>query len=152
MKTKVIGYTAGVFDLFHVGHINLLKFAKSHCDILVVGLVSDEESLKRKGKLPMYPYEQRKQILEACKYVDKVYPHRACEDLAICNELNATVAIGKGQNFIIKWKKNMPHKVKKLCIQNIQKVFLQHKCGQKYLINHKFMNLFLLQTNLYQQC
>ncbi|MBR2009556.1 MAG: adenylyltransferase/cytidyltransferase family protein [Peptococcaceae bacterium] len=91
MKEKVIGYTAGVFDLFHVGHVNLLKFAKQHCDVLVVGLVSDEESLQRKGKKPIYPYEQRKQILEACRYVDKVYPHRACEDLAICNELNATV-------------------------------------------------------------
>lgn len=91
MKNKVIGYTAGVFDLFHIGHVNLLKFAKQHCDILVVGLVSDEESLQRKGKLPMYPYEQRKQILEACRYVDKVYPHRACEDLAICNEIGAKV-------------------------------------------------------------
>ena len=50
-----------------------------------------EESLQRKGKLPVYSYEQRKQILEACRYVDKVYPHRACEDLAICNELGATV-------------------------------------------------------------
>lgn len=72
MKNKIIGYTCGSFDLFHIGHLNILKKAKEHCDYLIVGLNSDETMLRCKNKLPIIPYSERKQILEAIKYVDEV--------------------------------------------------------------------------------
>lgn len=72
MKNKTIGYTCGSFDLFHIGHLNILKKAKQQCDYLIVGLNSDETMLRCKNKLPVIPYPERKQILESIKYVDKV--------------------------------------------------------------------------------
>jgi len=74
MKKYKIGYTTGVFDLFHIGHLNLLKRAKEMCDYLIVGVSSDELCESYKGKKAIIPYEERKAIIEAIKYVDKVVP------------------------------------------------------------------------------
>lgn len=71
---KIVGYTTGVFDMFHIGHLNILKRAKEHCDILIVGVTTDELCQSYKNKLPIIPYEERKAIIEAIKYVDKVVP------------------------------------------------------------------------------
>jgi glycerol-3-phosphate cytidylyltransferase len=71
MKDKVIGYTTGVFDLFHIGHLNILRKAKQHCDYLIVG-VSSDELVKYKHKTALIPYKQRAEIVEAIKYVDRV--------------------------------------------------------------------------------
>lgn len=65
------GYTAGVYDLFHIGHLNLLKNAKAKCDYLVVGITTDE-LVKYKGKLPVINLEERMEIVKAIKYVDEV--------------------------------------------------------------------------------
>ena len=67
----IIGYTAGVYDLFHIGHLNLLKRAKEKCDKLIVA-VSTDELVKYKGKKPVITFEERKSIVEAIKYVDEV--------------------------------------------------------------------------------
>ena len=64
-----IGYLSGTFDLFHVGHLNLLRRAKAQCDYLIVGI---HDSGAWKGKETFIPLEERKQIVSACKYVDKV--------------------------------------------------------------------------------
>ena len=66
-----IGYLSGTFDLFHVGHLNLLKRAKKECDYLIVGVHPDAS---HKGKETFIPFEERMQIIEGCKYVDKVVP------------------------------------------------------------------------------
>ena len=66
------GYIAGVFDLFHVGHLEKFKLAKEQCDYLIVGLVSDEGVVKYKKTTPFIPFEDRKAMLEACRYVDEV--------------------------------------------------------------------------------
>ena len=65
------GYTAGVYDLFHIGHLNLLKNAKAKCDYLVVGITTDE-LVKYKGKLPVINLEERMEIVKAIKDVDEV--------------------------------------------------------------------------------
>ncbi len=68
-KRVVIGYLSGTFDLFHIGHLNLLRRAKEQCDYLIVGV---HDSGAWKGKETFVPFEERKQILAACRYVDKV--------------------------------------------------------------------------------
>lgn len=72
MKKYKVGYLAGVFDLFHVGHLNLIKRAKEKCEYLIVGALSDELVVKFKKNPPYIPFEERKQILESIRYVDEV--------------------------------------------------------------------------------
>ncbi len=74
MEKKIVGYTTGVFDMFHVGHLNILRRAKEKCDYLIVGVSTDELCLSYKHKAPIVPYEERKAIVEAIKYVDEVVP------------------------------------------------------------------------------
>lgn len=71
MKKYKIGYTTGVYDLFHIGHLNILKRAKEQCDYLIVGVTIDE-LVKYKGKTAFIPFEERYEIVQAIKYVDKV--------------------------------------------------------------------------------
>lgn len=75
MKKKYkIGYTTGVFDLFHIGHLNILKRAKEQCDYLIVGVSTDEVVQNYKHKTPIIPFEERMLIVKSIKYVDKVVP------------------------------------------------------------------------------
>ncbi|QFY90675.1 adenylyltransferase/cytidyltransferase family protein [Magnetovirga frankeli] len=68
------GYTAGVFDMFHIGHLNILSAAKKCCDYLIVGVTTDELAIKRKGISPYIPYSERSSIVSAIRYVDKTVP------------------------------------------------------------------------------
>lgn len=72
MEKKIVGYTTGVFDLFHVGHLNILKKAKSCCDYLIVGVSTDELVYEYKRKYPVIPYNERIEIIKAIRYVDEV--------------------------------------------------------------------------------
>ena len=73
MTKPIIGYTAGVYDLFHIGHLNLLKNAKSQCDKLIVGVTTDKAA-EYKNKKPFIPQQERMEIVNAIKYVDEVVP------------------------------------------------------------------------------
>ena len=82
MKTMaVVGYTTGVFDLFHIGHLNILKRAKEQCDYLIVGVTVDE-LVAYKGKRAFIPYEERAEIVAAIRYVDKVVPQENMDKMA----------------------------------------------------------------------
>lgn len=67
-----VGYTTGVFDMFHIGHLNILKHAKDHCDYLIVGVSTDELVNEYKNKLPVIPFKDRAEIVSSIKYVDQV--------------------------------------------------------------------------------
>ncbi len=75
MKREIRVLTYGTFDLFHVGHVRILKRAKELGDKLIVGLSTDEFN-SIKGKQAIFSYGERKEILESCKYVDEVIPEK----------------------------------------------------------------------------
>lgn len=70
----IVGYTTGVYDMFHIGHLNVIKNAKKQCDYLIVGVSTDDLVRKEKGKTPVIPFQERMEIVSALKYVDKVVP------------------------------------------------------------------------------
>ena len=72
----IIGYTTGAFDMFHIGHLNILRRAKEQCDYLIVGVSTDELVEKEKNKRPIIPFESRCAIIDAIRYVDKVVPQK----------------------------------------------------------------------------
>lgn len=81
MKEYKIGYTTGVFDMFHIGHLNILKRAKEHCDYLIVGVSTDEVVQSYKHHLSVIPYEQRAEIVKAIRYVDEVVPQTSMDKM-----------------------------------------------------------------------
>lgn len=72
MKKFKLGYTSGVYDMFHIGHLNILKNAKSCCEKLIVGVTTDKLCFERKNKYPIICQEDRAEIVKAIKYVDEV--------------------------------------------------------------------------------
>src|SRR3954447_6970135 len=71
--SRVIGYAPGAYDLFHVGHLNLLRHAARHCDELVAGVVSDEMLELTKGRAPVIPLAERLEIVRNIRFVDRVH-------------------------------------------------------------------------------
>lgn len=96
MKKYKVGYTTGVFDLFHIGHLNILQRAKELCEVLVVGITTDELCYARKNKYPVICLDERVAIVSAIKYVDKVTIQENMDKLAAVKENGADVVFVGG--------------------------------------------------------
>ena len=90
MDKPVIGYTSGVYDLFHVGHLNLLKNAKGLCDKLIVG-VSVDELVAYKHKRAVIPFQERLEIVRSIKYVDTAIPQDDLDKFKMWEQLHFDV-------------------------------------------------------------
>ena len=84
---KKIGYTTGVFDLFHIGHLNILKRARLECDHLIVGVTNDELCESAKNQKPFIQFQERMDLVEAVKYVDEVVPQTSYDKVEAWNNL-----------------------------------------------------------------
>lgn len=88
-KKFKVGYTTGVYDMFHIGHLNILRRAKEQCDFLIVGVTTDELCYLRKQKYPIINEAERMAIVEAIRYVDRVVPQADMEKIKPVKELCA---------------------------------------------------------------
>ena len=90
--TKIrIGYAPGAFDLFHIGHLNLLRHAKFECDFLIAGVVSDEMLALNKGVQPFIPLAERLAIVQSLRHVDMAYAETVQNKLEVWEELRFNV-------------------------------------------------------------
>jgi glycerol-3-phosphate cytidylyltransferase len=71
--TQIVGYAPGVYDLFHIGHLNILRHARDACDYLIAGVVSDEMCLEAKGTIPFIPLAERMEIVSHIDFVDEAH-------------------------------------------------------------------------------
>ena len=85
----IVGYTTGVYDMFHIGHLNLLKNAKGMCDKLIVGVTVDD-LVEYKGKKAIIPFEERIEIVRSIRYVDAAVPQYDMDKLKACKKLGAS--------------------------------------------------------------
>ena len=125
-KKYQVGYTTGVFDLFHIGHLNILKRAKEQCDYLIVGVSTDELVQTYKNKKPVIPFAERKAIVEAIRYVDEVVPQTSMNKLEAWEQIHYD-ALFHGSD----WKgSSMYNEVEeKLHSVGVAMVFLPHTTG-----------------------
>lgn len=79
----VVGYAPGVFDMFHVGHLNLLRRARLCCDHLVAGVVSDSVTMAQKGRWPVVPQDERLQVVASMDVVDEAVLQTSVDKLLI---------------------------------------------------------------------
>lgn len=126
MAKYKIGYTTGVFDMFHVGHLNIIRKAKEQCDYLIVGVSTDEVVEDYKRKTPVICFEDRIKIVEAIRYVDKAVPQTTMDKTVAWRELKFD-AIFHGDD----WKgtgyyNECEEQLKKL---GVDVVFLPHTPG-----------------------
>lgn len=134
----IIGYTTGVYDLFHVGHLNLLRNAKSLCDRLIVGVTVDE-LVNYKGKSPIIPFQERSEILRSIKYVDAVVPQYDMNKVEACEKVKANILfVGDDWYNTKKWKDYE----KQLTSKNIKVLYFPYTKGtSSTLINDTLKKL-----------
>ncbi len=105
-KKYKIGYTTGVYDMFHIGHLNIIKRAKEQCEYLIVGVTTDELCEKRKNKRPIICEEERVEIVSSIRYVDKVVLQNDMDKLSVVKKYNVNaVFVGSDWQGTPSWNK-----------------------------------------------
>lgn len=136
-KKYKIGYTTGVFDLFHIGHLNILKRAKEQCEYLIVGVTTDNLSLSQKGKKPIICEEDRMEIVKSIKYVDQVVKQENMDKAKAVMKYNVdAVFVGSDWKGSASWEK-YEEDFKKL---NCTVVYLDHTDGISSTILRERLN------------
>jgi len=138
MKKYKIGYTTGVFDMFHIGHLNILERAKAQCDCLIVGVSTDDVVKSYKGKTPIIPFEERMRIVGAIKYVDKVIPQTSMDKMIAWNNIHFD-ALFHGDD----WKGTAMY-------ENIEKDLRKVGCDVVFLPRTEGVSSTLLAQVLYE--
>tara|TARA_Y100000741_G_scaffold307083_1_gene249754 strand:+ start:207 stop:629 length:423 start_codon:yes stop_codon:yes gene_type:complete len=135
---KVIGYTTGVFDLFHIGHLNILKNAKSMCDELIVGVTTDK-LVSYKNKKSVIPFKERIKIIDSIKYVDKAVPQKNMNKISAWEEYKFNkMFVGDDWKGTDKWDE-LEIKFKKL---NVKIIYFPYTKGtSSTLINNTLEKL-----------
>lgn len=144
MKKYKVGYTTGVYDMFHIGHLNILKRAKEQCEYLIVGVSTDDVVKEYKHKTPIIPFDERVAIVEAIKYVDKVVPQNSMDKIVAWEKYHFDVVF-HGDD----WKgSNMYEEVeKKLKEVGCDMVFLPHTDGTSSTLLTEALNKELKEKN-----
>ena len=136
-KKYKIGYTTGVFDMFHIGHLNILKRAKEQCEYLIVGVTTDAHFLKRKNKFPIICEADRVEIVESIKYVDKVVLQNDMDKIKPVIEHNVDVVfVGSDWKGTESWNKYE----KEFAKVNCTVVYLDHTDGISSTILRERLN------------
>ncbi|SDN05977.1 glycerol-3-phosphate cytidylyltransferase [Streptomyces sp. cf386] len=99
MTGERLGYAPGVFDLFHVGHLNILRRARGHCDRLIAGVCSDELVVSLKGRPPVVPLAERLQIVRSVRHVDETFVATVNDKIEVWKEVGFDV-IFKGDDWL----------------------------------------------------
>lgn len=125
-KQYKVGYTTGVFDMFHIGHLNILKRAKEQCEYLIVGVSTDETVESYKHKTPIIRFEERFAIVESIRYVDKVVPQTSMDKMEAYKKLKFD-ALFHGSD----WQGSSMYDdiIKQLAEVGVDVVFLPHTDG-----------------------
>ena len=134
----IIGYTTGVYDLFHIGHLNLLRNAKSICDKLIVGVTVDE-LVSYKNKQAVIPYSERSEIVRGIRYVDAVVPQYSMNKVEACLKVKADILfVGDDWYNSEKWQ-DYEAQLKEV---NVKIVYFPYTKGtSSTLINNTLTNL-----------
>ena len=138
MKKYKIGYTTGVYDLFHIGHLNLLKKAKQQCDHLIVGVTVDD-LVAYKHKRAVIPFEERLEIVKAIRYVDEAVPQETMNKLDAWEKYHFDVMfVGDDWKGTEKWN-TYEREFKKVCVDIIY--FPYTKGTSSTLLNETLLKL-----------
>ena len=126
MKKYKVGYTTGVYDMFHIGHLNILKKAKEQCEYLIVGVSTDELVRLYKHKTPIICFEERIAIVESIKYVDRAIPQTTMNKMEAWEKIHFDVMFHGSD-----WKESAMYKkiVEDLAKVGTDVVFLPHTEG-----------------------
>ena len=134
---KIIVFTPGTWDMFHVGHLNLLRSAKGLGDILIVGIKTDELVFKDKGHHPLMSYADRAAVLESCKYVDLVVPEDKIDRDHLLEKVDADIlAVGDD------WWEQKVRGHDYMIANNRRVVYLPYTAGRSSSVLRKSLNRF----------
>ena len=138
-KKYKIGYTTGVYDMFHIGHLNIIRKAKEQCEYLIVGVTTDELCHQRKNKYPVICEADRIAIVEAIRYVDRVVPQTDMDKLRAVKEFGAdAVFVGSDWKGTDAWNKYEKEFAEVGCTV----VYLDHTDGISSTILRDKLNLY----------